>query len=149
MADGDSASRSVPVEREPIAGPAASRQAADETLDRRVIAELRDAGASSGSDFVIVLIDGFIVEAEEQAALVRDACQRQDANALKGAAHSLKGSAATMGARRLGALCSQMEAHAAGDLDRSVTSALLIDIDEELAKVRNALEGERQDTSQQ
>jgi len=119
---------------------AATAPAADETLDRRVIAEFRDAG---DSEFVIVLIDGFIVEATEQVAQARDACDRQDASALKLAAHSLKGGAATMGARRLGALCSRMEAHAAGPPDPAVTSALMTDIDEELVKVRNALEGER------
>jgi hypothetical protein len=48
-----------------------------------------------------------------------------------------------MGARRLGALCSQMEAHAAGPLDPAVTTALMSAIDEELVNVRNALEGER------
>jgi len=144
MADHDPASRRVLAD-----SGAASLPASEETLDPRVIAEFRQAGTPGSSDFIMILIDGFIVEAAEQLVLARGACERLDAKALKAAAHSLRGSAATMGARRLGALCSQMESHAVGALDHAIASALMTAIDEEHIKVCHALEGERHGASQQ
>jgi HPt (histidine-containing phosphotransfer) domain-containing protein len=123
--------------------------ASEETLDRRVLAELRQAGAPGSAAFVTMLIDGFVEEAAEQLGLAKAACARADASALKSAAHSLRGSAATMGARRLGGLCAQMESHAAGTLDAAVASALMSDIDREHVKVREALEAERHGASQE
>jgi HPt (histidine-containing phosphotransfer) domain-containing protein len=126
-------------------GPAAeSGRAVDETLDRGVIAEFRQAG----SDFIVMLIADFIVEAAGQMELLRDACQRQDVRALKLAAHSLKGSSMTMGARRLGALCKEMDTHADRNPGDAVTSALMTELDREFAKVRDALEAERQGATQ-
>ena len=142
MADQDHASPRV------LATQGISPPASEDTLDLRVIAEFRQVGGPGDSDFVMMLIDGFIVEAGEQLALAKDACARLDGVALKAAAHSLRGSAATMGARRLGALCSQMESHAAGALDVKVAPALMDDIDREHTKVRDALEAERHGGSQ-
>jgi HPt (histidine-containing phosphotransfer) domain-containing protein len=123
--------------------------ASEETLDPSVLAEFRQAGTPGSADFVTMLIDGFIEEAAEQLGLAKAACARADAGALKTAAHSLRGSAATMGARRLGALCAQMERHASGALDAAVASALMTDIDQEHVKVREALEAERHGARQE
>jgi hypothetical protein len=49
-----------------------------------------------------------------------------------------------MGARRLGALCKEKETHADRQSGDAVTSALMTDLDREFAKVRDALEAERQ-----
>jgi CheY-like chemotaxis protein/HPt (histidine-containing phosphotransfer) domain-containing protein len=122
-------------------------QAANETLDRRVIAQFREIDTPGAPDFSLMLIDEFIKEAASQLELLRDARQRQDVRALKATAHSLKGSSMTMGARRLATLCTQMETHA----DRhpgAVTSALMTDLDQEFVKVREALEAERKSTGQ-
>jgi DNA-binding response OmpR family regulator len=126
---------------------AAPGQAADVTLDRRVIAQFREIDTPGAPDFSLMLIDEFIKEAASQLELLRDARQRQDMRALKATAHSLKGSSMTMGARRLATLCTQMETHA----DRhpgAVTSALMTDLDQEFVKVREALEAERKSTGQ-
>jgi DNA-binding response OmpR family regulator len=127
---------------------AVSGRAANETLDRRVIAEFREANTPGAPDFALMLIEEFIKEAGAQLELLRDARQRQDAGALKATAHSLKGSSLTMGARQLAALCAQMETHAARDPDAAVMSALIAELDEEFVKVRSALEAERQGDSQ-
>jgi DNA-binding response OmpR family regulator len=127
---------------------AGSGQASSETLDRRVIAEFRQANTPGAPDFAVMLIDEFIKEAASQLELLRDAGQRHDGGALKATAHSLKGSSLTMGARRLATLCSQMETHADSQPGSAVTSALMTELDQEFVKVRNALEAERQGASQ-
>ena len=65
--------------------------------------------------------------------------RRADARALKATAHGLKGSSLIMGARRLGALCAQVEAQLAGTAGGVVTPALMTEIDQELVRVRHAL----------
>jgi len=144
MSEPDSASRRVPADP-----PAVSTSAIEDTLDRRVIAEFRLAGTPGSDDFVVMLIDGFIGEAAELVALAKAAFVRLDAPGLKNAAHRLRGSAATMGARRLGALCAQLEAHAGGVLDHTIASALLAGIDDEHARLLDLLELERHGAGQQ
>jgi HPt (histidine-containing phosphotransfer) domain-containing protein len=129
-------------------GTAAQGQAANETLDRRVIAQFREADTPGAPDFSVMLIDEFIKEAGSQLELLRDARQRQDVRVLKATAHSLKGSSLTMGARRLGTLCSQMETHADRHPGGAVTSALMTELDQEFVKVREALEAERKGAGQ-
>ena len=119
-----------------------SQPAADDTLDRRVLGEFRDADTNALPEFALMLIEQFVQEAECQVALLRDAAGGGDAPVMKSAAHCLKGSSLTMGATRLGALCAQMEVQAAGGASVA-TSELMVSIDQEFIKVRNALAAER------
>jgi len=121
-----------------------SGQHSDETLDRGVIAQFRQETTDGVPAFMLALIDQFIEEAATQVEALRDAGQRLDVAALKAGAHSLKGSSMTMGAKRLAALCLQMEDHAARHPSGAVTSALMVQLDQEFVKVRTALEAERQ-----
>jgi DNA-binding response OmpR family regulator len=127
---------------------AASGQATNETLDRRVIAQFREADTPGAPDFSLMLIDEFIREAASQLELLGEAWQRQDVRALKAIAHSLKGSSMTMGAKRLATLCTQMEAHADSHPGGAVTSVLMTELDQEFVKVREALEAERKGAGQ-
>ena len=113
-----------------------------ETLDRSVLGQFREADTSALPDFARVLIEQFVQEAESQVEILRNAGQRGDAQALKSAAHCLKGSSLTMGAMRLGALCVRMEAHAAGEAGVDAAD-LMLQLDQEFLKVRNALAAER------
>jgi DNA-binding response OmpR family regulator len=126
----------------PAAAP--SERHPDETLDRRVIAQFREGTTDGVPEFMLSLIDQFIAEAASQVELLRDAGQRLDAGALKATAHSLKGASMTMGAKRLAAICSQMEDHATRHPGGAVTSALIAQLDQEFVKVRTALEAERE-----
>jgi DNA-binding response OmpR family regulator len=127
---------------------AASHETASETLDRRVIAEFREANTPGAPDFALMLIDEFIKEAGAQLELLRDAWQHRDPRALKATAHSLKGSSLTMGAKRLATLCTEMEAQADLHPGGAVTSAPMTELEQEFARVRAALEAERQGASQ-
>jgi DNA-binding response OmpR family regulator len=133
-----------PTQPAPEGATAPSERYSDETLDRDVIAEFRGPTSDGVSEFMVILIDQFIEEAAAQLAVLRDAGQRLDGKALKSSAHSLKGSSMTMGAKKLAALCLQMEGHAARPPGDAVMSALMAQLDQEFVKVRNALEAERQ-----
>jgi DNA-binding response OmpR family regulator len=138
---GDGAAMSAPAT-------ATSGRAANETLDRSVIAQFREADTPGAQDFSLMLIDEFIKEAASQLELLRDARQRRDVRALKATAHSLKGSSMTMGARRLATLCTQMETHADCHPGGAITSALMTELNQEFVKVREALEAERKGAGQ-
>ena len=126
----------------------ASGQDVNETLDGRVIAELRRSIRPDDADFTLMLIDEFIREAASLLERLRDARRRQDLQAVKAALHSLRGSSMTMGARRLATLCAQMEDHADRHPSGVVMSALTAELDREFSKVRAALANERQSSSQ-
>ena len=119
-----------------------------ETLDRRVIAGFRSGLPDSAPDIARILIDQFIQESTSQAERLHEASRGGDAAALKAVAHSLKGSSMTMGAKRLGVLCTAMEAQASCHPSVAVVSTLMTEFDAELIKVQNALLAEREGTSQ-
>jgi HPt (histidine-containing phosphotransfer) domain-containing protein len=113
------------------------------TLDRRVIAEFGVGEGGAVPEFVVALIGQFLAEAGAQVEQMREAGQRLDAAMLKKLAHALRGSSNMLGAKRLGALCAQLE-HDAGLAGFSKPEALLSDVDEEFVNVRYALRAELQ-----
>jgi CheY-like chemotaxis protein/HPt (histidine-containing phosphotransfer) domain-containing protein len=121
-------------------------QRQEQTLDPAALAAFREADPDGSSGFVRVLIDQFLEDATSQVAALGHAVQQSDTPALEAVAHSLKGSAATMGAVRLAALCGQLEHHAARPAGGRVASLLLAEIEAELMRVRAALEAERAHT---
>jgi PleD family two-component response regulator len=112
----------------------------DPTIDSTVIAAFDEAGAP---EFTRRLIAQFVQEAEACVQTLRDAATRGDRAALSATAHSLKGSSGIMGARRLAALCLQLETEMAASAGTPVTPRLMSEIDEELIQVRVALTSER------
>lgn len=123
---------------------AAAGAAGDETLDRSVLSGFRGARAAGAPDFTIVLIDGFIAEATAQVKALRTAGQNLDARGLAAAAHSLKGSSMTIGARRLAAFCVQVEERLVLHSGAAMSLELMTAVDRELINVQNALVAERQ-----
>jgi len=119
-----------------------------ETLDRCVIAAFREGDPDGAAGIVPMLIDQFLTEAAAQAECLREAARESQAATLKAAAHSLKGSALTMGARRLGSLCGAIEAGAAGrpyaDHAGVPMAELLTEVEHEMVHVREALLAERE-----
>ena len=77
----------------------------DELIDRDQFDEMRQI---AGDGFA-ALLDQFHVSVRDQLEALRVALQTQDAAALKRAAHKLKGTTATLGAKGLAARCSELE----------------------------------------
>lgn len=127
-----------------VAAPAAvPAQAADEkTLGLGVLDELKDGG-NTLPPFAMLLIDQYVDEATSQLEMLKDAKMRHDARVLKATAHSLKGSSATIGAKRLAALCADMERRSAAGSDDTITPDMMAEVDHEFVKVRAALDVER------
>jgi HPt (histidine-containing phosphotransfer) domain-containing protein len=81
-------------------------------LDEQVLITLRDV---MGDDFSL-LIETYISDAEVRLNALAASIAQRDADTLRRAAHSFKGSSFNIGALRLGAYCDEMEALAlAGD----------------------------------
>jgi DNA-binding NarL/FixJ family response regulator len=118
------------------ATPAESASDSEQTLDREVIALFcdRDGGLST---FARALIAQFTRDAESQVATMRDAVRSQNGELLRMTAHSLKGSSLTVGAKRLGGLCRQLEDERGKEIDRPV---LITAVDEEFARVQKAFD---------
>ena len=83
----------------------------DDVLDVQQIDELRELAEEMGDPaFLVRLIDQYLRDAASRMAELQEATARRDAPALAVAAHALKGGSATMGAKRMAALCADLEA---------------------------------------
>jgi len=124
-----------------VAAPA-SAPTAEVTLGLGVLDELKEGG-NTLPPFALLLIDQYVEEAATQVEMLKDAQARHDVGALKATAHILKGSSSTMGAKRLAALCADMERRTSGGSDDLITPDMMADVDLEFVKVRAALDIER------
>ena len=77
-------------------------------LDESGLAELR-ASVGDDEDFVHDLIKTFMAEEPANLEMVASAAARADAEAIIRPAHTLKSSAAAIGAARLSSICRQIE----------------------------------------
>jgi HPt (histidine-containing phosphotransfer) domain-containing protein len=100
-------------------------------LDAQVIAAFVEASP----DFAGELVDLFLQDSQGRITTLVMAAQSGDHDTLRAAAHSLKGSAGTMGARRLAELCHRLEQHAKDTGDREVAAHLVMSIEKELVEV--------------
>ena len=108
-------------------------------LDSAVLASLQDVM----EDEYPVLLDTFLLDSEERLLTLRQAEQARDAQGLRLAAHSFKGSCSNMGALMLASLCKQLEE--AGRREQLGPAPELVEqIEREFAIVRILLKSERQ-----
>jgi HPt (histidine-containing phosphotransfer) domain-containing protein len=112
---------------------------AGDTLDRDVIAVFCEPGGEL-SGFGRMLVGQFVADAASQIAALTAGVRSQNREVLKMKSHSLKGSALTVGAMRLGGLCRQLELHIDNQPERLVSPALVAAIEDEFTLVRKALE---------
>jgi CheY-like chemotaxis protein/HPt (histidine-containing phosphotransfer) domain-containing protein len=113
----------------------------EEVIDARVLAGLREVDPASAAAFVESVMDLFLVEAESHLATLRRAAASGDGASLRAAAHTLKGSAMTIGARRVASACAEMELVTEA-VDASNIAARMTAIDLELRRVRDAFRRE-------
>ncbi|WP_439859051.1 Hpt domain-containing protein [Pseudomonas sp. MBLB4136] len=111
----------------------------DSHLDSAVQAVLQDVMEAEYP----VLLDTFLTDSEERLRLLHKAERAADAQALRQAAHSFKGSCSNMGAPLLAGLCRQLE-EAARREQLSQTAELIEQIEREFAIVRILFRAERQ-----
>jgi two-component system sensor histidine kinase/response regulator len=113
----------------------------DAPLDHDVLVGLRELQGEDDTDIVAELADMFLDDARSGIQALEEAVEEGDAPAVERVAHTLKGSSGNMGARRMSALCAQLEvAGASGDFDLS--PELLEQLREEFGRVDRALGAE-------
>jgi len=120
-------------------GPAAA--AAAHAVDRSVLDRLRE---DLGDDVVRDVIAEYLKESPSVLAKLRDAVARSDVPAIRRAAHSLKGTSASLGATELSGRCAELEQRSrngeVGDATADVAA-----IEAELSAVSEALRNARDD----
>ena len=82
---------------------------ADEVLDLAVINGLRELREPGQPDPLVELIDAFLRDARPRLERIEAALAEHDGSKVGAAAHTLKGSASNLGARRLAAHCARLE----------------------------------------
>jgi CheY-like chemotaxis protein/HPt (histidine-containing phosphotransfer) domain-containing protein len=112
-----------------------------ESLDATVLAGLRGLQQPGAPDLLSQLIELFLGDAAPRLAGLAQAVAQGDARALERQAHTLKGSSANIGARRLARLCEDLELLGrSGELGRA--PGLLTQLEAEFDRVRAALRAE-------
>jgi len=90
------------------------RSQATPLIDRKALEELR-AYSTDGQDMVPILVGMFLEEAPGQVNDLKDAFAAADASRVRHIAHSLKSSAATLGATKLAQTFAELEQRARED----------------------------------
>jgi HPt (histidine-containing phosphotransfer) domain-containing protein len=111
------------------AGPTTPESLSQECrLDMTAIATLIE----TSRNFANELVDLFVQDSRGRVEKLANASETGDYLALRSVAHSLKGSAGTIGARRLADLSHRLEMHAGGRADREVAARMVTEIRAEL-----------------
>ncbi len=108
-------------------------------LDDAVLAALQDVM----EDEYPILLDTFVADSEERLRLLHEAAAEGDAQGLRLAAHSFKGSCSNMGAVLLASLCKELEDAGRREV-LDPAPALIEQIEREFAIVRILFKSERQ-----
>ncbi|WP_019530399.1 Hpt domain-containing protein [Dasania marina] len=106
-----------------------------EHIDMEALAALREV---MGAEFAH-LVETFINDSDTRINSIKETVNAADAEAIRRAAHSLKGSASNMGAVNLTDLCRRLEA-LAGEAELADSQSLLAQITAEYAIVRERLQ---------
>lgn len=112
---------------------------ARDLLDQAALERLHRIG---GQDFLVEMIDLFLEHAPQRLATARTAHGDADIGTVYRAAHSVKSTAANLGASALQAAAARVEEEAAAENMVSI-AALLDEMNRQYERVRPELEAER------
>lgn len=106
----------------PVAPPAAPRASDAADIDWKHIESLESLQIPGHPDVVVELIDCLRAAAPEKLHAMEEALRGEDREGLRKAAHFLKSTCHNVGARRLAALCEELEL-AAGSAEKPFSAA--------------------------
>jgi len=107
-------------------------------FDLSALRDLRQLRVPGDPDPLVELAGLFLADTEPLVGQIRQAAHDEDIRVLKAAAHSLKGSASNLGARRLAALCAELE-RGAQSTSRESLMRLCVDLLAEFDQTRGVL----------
>ena len=123
-----------------------SRLAALPLLDEAAIAALRDPELGGDPEFLVEVVEAFLGDSPPRLQTLRASLEGGDAEAIGRAAHSLKGSCASLGAAQMAALCARLEAMGRGLAPNADAAEVFAELERQYGLVRLALERERNAT---
>lgn len=116
-----------------------------EAVDLEVLAGFDEAQEEGETDFVVELIDLYLLEAPRLFNVIREGLANDDWPSAKRAAHSLRGSSSNLGILPLAAIADNLE-HC--EATKQVSAGqLLHDLEDEFVRVERMLIAERQKRS--
>jgi HPt (histidine-containing phosphotransfer) domain-containing protein len=128
---------------QPVRRPREAAAADSETLDAGILAGLRDLRSPHHPDPLQELVDLFLRDARVRLQKLAVAVDAKDCAALASTAHTLKGSANNLGARRLASFLATLESYGkTGNLTDSAN--ILLNVRSEFHEVERALLAEVQ-----
>jgi PAS domain S-box-containing protein len=113
--------------------------APDEAVDASALAALRDLHGDDGPDLLAGLLAVYLRDTPPCLAALHEAVARADAEALRRAAHSLKGSSSQIGAVQVARLCADLEEQASTTALRGAAETLRR-LDDAFGRVRAHLQ---------
>lgn len=116
--------------------------APDEVVDMEMLESFGEAQLDDEPDLVVELIDLYLTDAAAKMGALREALDNSDEPTLRRLAHCLRGSSGNLGARRVAALCKELE-HVGGDDWRPKAGALLLSLERECGRVEVVFAAER------
>lgn len=108
-------------------------------VDPRVLAELRSLQDDASPRFFRDLIDQFLAQGREKLVELREGLRSQDVERIARVAHTLRGSAGSLGARRLSFLAGAVEDDLRAGASR-IPEDRIAAIEAEFDRVRATLE---------
>lgn len=113
-----------------------------ETVDLEVLAGFEEAQEEGEPDFVVELIDLYLIEAPRLFNVILEGLASDDWPSAKRAAHSLRGSSSNLGILPLAAIADNLEhSHPKNKVS---ARQLLHDLEDEFVRVERILVAERQ-----
>jgi HPt (histidine-containing phosphotransfer) domain-containing protein len=126
--------------------PADAGGEANGAVDLAALRGFEEIQAEGEPDLVVELIDLYLEDAPRKLAVMLEAAAGADEEFLRRAAHSLKGSSASLGAFGMASLCAELERTDCGD-SSGRAGALLARLGQELERVREVFAAERRKRS--
>lgn len=83
--------------------------AAEEEFDEDILNSFGNYQSPNDPDFVLEIIDLYVREANDRIRVIKKAATTNDGEALRQAAHALKGSSATLGLIQIAQICESLE----------------------------------------
>ena len=115
----------------------------DSAIDSSVFDDFREPGEDRGANaFVVGLVDEYLSDSAARLRAMKDALARLDGSGIRLGAHSLRGSSSTVGARKMAAICGELETLARDSIFDAMP-ALFSALEAEFVRVGHALRAEQ------